>query len=554
MISDNQHIDLGSLPEHQADPDLWNRLEFELDNMEMLDDLPIHQPDNYVWKNISKQISVHSVLKRKWIIYAIALLIIALTTVTYCSNIYNTITEEDIPESQIKLPLHSKGKTINHKNKNCNEFTSLRDSSNGEKLLIDNSEHIESEKKQSNSLNRTKANKHKSDKKYNSDKKAIEQTSTSNPISSISRKSDKTKSAKEARRGNSSTELAKSTTDFSRTDSNFVALKKPNLNTEITITASAPLKQPKPVNKNSDSTVLKDSMDKRVSNLGNDHSTNQEKNNEIKNNKSEITDSTNQNHEPLIKGSLLSTTQSAKAKSKSNKPNKTLNLKLLPYAEYKKDYLDIGFNYKQNMIGLGLLINLQRNRLSIETGIGINRSYYSMQSNYNYTDIDTVSSYFYVDSIIYTYNYTKNAFDKTYVGHDRYIRDSLLVNKPAEGKGHYTTLEIPLLVGYQIYNKGISVRPKLGLIYSHVISRSEVSYSNQMDEELVQSIQKNVFLQNNGLKSYMGVHVSYPLNPNLSLWIEPSAFYHLKPLFKDANGDPIQSSGYSIKAGIEIKF
>ncbi|MCD4773570.1 MAG: hypothetical protein K8R41_09350 [Bacteroidales bacterium] len=186
-----------------------------------------------------------------------------------------------------------------------------------------------------------------------------------------------------------------------------------------------------------------------------------------------------------------------------------------------------------------LSILFQRDRFSVETGLGVGFSKDKINYSYNYLTNELINSYIYVDSIYYDPVTGTTQYFTTTVD----VYDSIPHSKLSSSKTEYTYFQIPLELGYEIWkNKKYSFCIKLGVTYFSEINRKETYPVIYHENSRITSynsyeiIRKKEFFRMSG-----GLEFRWKINSNLRFTSKPTFNYFLNRIYdnKDNRENPI---------------
>jgi|GEM_PF-2605674 len=246
----------------------------------------------------------------------------------------------------------------------------------------------------------------------------------------------------------------------------------------------------------------------------------------------------------------------------------------LELAKIPQDYCD--FNYVEKCVSFGigaeyqlffsdaipegtemkywtssdLRIKFQRNKLSLETGVGIGFSSDRTNFTYNYLTNELVDSYEYVDSIHYDPITGTTQYFTTTVE----VWDSISYTSQSAMKKDYRYLQVPLILGYDVLvSEQFFLTLNAGLVYSTEIDIQSRIPNIYHENSRVTSIDKVEISRNTEfLRITGGLRFGWNFSSKLSLIIDPSFNYYLNEIYKNINlNSPLS---VSLRCGLYYNF
>lgn len=164
------------------------------------------------------------------------------------------------------------------------------------------------------------------------------------------------------------------------------------------------------------------------------------------------------------------------------------------------------------------------------------------------------------NQMVYQYNYVDSAFINTFSGQvtyftsDRQVFDSVSGQRSEQASYRYRILQIPLLAGYRIIERGnfnISIIAGLGIDirisgkqFTPVFSEEDASIT-----EVSNSLQYRAI---NNWRVIGGLGLAYSLDKRWEIYVEPSYQQYMKPLYAPENTKGMGL--FKVKAGIHFTF
>jgi hypothetical protein len=198
-----------------------------------------------------------------------------------------------------------------------------------------------------------------------------------------------------------------------------------------------------------------------------------------------------------------------------------------------------------------LSILFQKNRFSIETGLGIGFSKDKIDFSYNYLTNELIHTYEYVDSVYYDPVTGTTQYFTTTVD----VYDSIPYSKQSSVENKYVYLQVPLEFGFEILkNKKYSLCIKAGITYFSEINRKETYPVIYHESSRITSyksydiIRKKEFLRMSG-----GLEFIWGINSKLRFTTKPTFNYFLNQIYdnEDNREKPI---AMGIKFGLYYKL
>lgn len=230
----------------------------------------------------------------------------------------------------------------------------------------------------------------------------------------------------------------------------------------------------------------------------------------------------------------------------------------------QKFYISPGFEYQHflNSIepenvklkywySVDLSVLFQRNRFSVETGLGIGFSKDKIDFSYNYLTNELIHTYVYVDSIYYDPITGTTQYFTTTVD----VYDSIPYSKQTSSETKYTYLQIPLELGYEILkNEKYSLCIKAGITYFTEINRKETRPDIYHENSRITSynsyeiIRKKEFFRMSG-----GLEFRWGINSKLRFTAKPTFNYFFNQIYDNEYNreNPI---ALGIRFGLYYKF
>ncbi|NQU33386.1 MAG: hypothetical protein HQ521_09145 [Bacteroidetes bacterium] len=193
----------------------------------------------------------------------------------------------------------------------------------------------------------------------------------------------------------------------------------------------------------------------------------------------------------------------------------------------------------------------QRERLTIETGIGISFSEDKAKFNYDYLTNELVDTYEYVDSVHFDpITGTTEYFTTTVEVYDSipHISNSSVVMQ-------YTYLQIPLIIGYNILNTNtLCINIHAGIVYNSEINSKETLPTIYHENSRITSIGSNNTQRNKQLLNITGgIGFDWRTSKNFIFSLSPSFNYYTNHIYQNSNSLK-QPISIGIRLGLYYKF
>jgi hypothetical protein len=188
-------------------------------------------------------------------------------------------------------------------------------------------------------------------------------------------------------------------------------------------------------------------------------------------------------------------------------------------------------------------------RFSISTGLGLGYVYDDGQYKAEYLSRDSIGFYNHVTS--YTIG-TNNEI--IYQTQTVTIYDSIQHFGDSRTSNRYAYLQIPLLLGYRFFETNkvsltFHAGPAVSFLIGSRVSEPDIEYSNariiSVNDETPSRIQTN-------WQVWANLYLEMRMNKNISLFLEPSFKYYLKPMATQENVE--FKAPWTIGLGIGLQF
>lgn len=214
------------------------------------------------------------------------------------------------------------------------------------------------------------------------------------------------------------------------------------------------------------------------------------------------------------------------------------------------DRIDYGDNHTKQSHALGLSLSTFRGPWLLETGAAVCLSDDNGRFLVKYNSFDSIGYYNKVVSFSSDpNNYGSIQFNTEVLG----VFDSVDHNMEAKTANRYTYLQIPLMAGYQFYNKRLfTLSIKAGPIFSVMLNSSEPGINFSRENASLQSIdQLNPVRVSTNWQIAAALGIGLHISQRLTLQLEPTYKTYLRPVYQGYQTKP-QSIG--IRAGLLYRF
>ena len=204
-----------------------------------------------------------------------------------------------------------------------------------------------------------------------------------------------------------------------------------------------------------------------------------------------------------------------------------------------------------NNFGLDLI--LYHGLISLRTGIGVSVSKGITTNSVEYNDY--LGSYNKLDSITFDFNEQSNNFEpKMYMSSEK-VWDSIGKEDSTDIIKRYTYLQIPLVLGFDFWQKGkISIGVRIGTTMSVMLASHQLTGAYDPGENLVIGVsQLTPSRVNLNWQAMAGFSASAVLTKRLSIELEPQARYYYGSIY-EKSGNEYKPWSIGIRAGIVYKF
>ncbi len=214
------------------------------------------------------------------------------------------------------------------------------------------------------------------------------------------------------------------------------------------------------------------------------------------------------------------------------------------------DLIDYGGNHKKQSQAIGLSLSTFRGPWLFETAAAISLSDDNGRFLINYNSLDSIGYFNKVVSFSPDpNNYGSIQFNTEVQG----VFDSIDHNLESKTANRYTYLQIPLMVGYNIYsNRLLTINLKAGPVFSLMLNSKEPGIIFSREGANLQSIdQLNPGRVSTNWQIAAGLGIGLHISQRLTLLAEPTFKTYLRPVYQGYKTKP-QSVG--IKAGLLYRF
>jgi cytoskeletal protein RodZ len=191
--------------------------------------------------------------------------------------------------------------------------------------------------------------------------------------------------------------------------------------------------------------------------------------------------------------------------------------------------------------------------VSIRTGVGLSVSKGITENSVNYNDY--LGAYNKLDSMAFTFNEELNNFEPEFYMSNEKVWDSVPQSDSTEIIKRYTYLQVPLVLGFDFWQKGkISVGVRVGTIMSVLLKSQQLTGEYDPGESLVIGVNQLTPSQvSTNWQATGGFDVSAVLTKRIGLEIEPQARYYYGSIY-EKSGDIKKPWSLGIRAAIVYKF
>ncbi len=230
----------------------------------------------------------------------------------------------------------------------------------------------------------------------------------------------------------------------------------------------------------------------------------------------------------------------------------------------QKFYIGPGFEYQYFLnstepenakmkywYSVDLSVLFQRNRFSVETGLGIGFSKDKIDFSYDYLTNELIHTYEYVDSVYYDPVTGTTEYFTTTVE----VYDSIPYSKQSSSETKYTYLQVPLELGYEIWkNEKYSICIKAGITYFTEINRKEIYPVIYLENSRITSYntydinRRKEFFRLSG-----GLEFRWEINSKLRFTGKPTFYYFLNQIY-DNEDNRKNPTALGIRFGLYYKL
>lgn len=229
-----------------------------------------------------------------------------------------------------------------------------------------------------------------------------------------------------------------------------------------------------------------------------------------------------------------------------------LRYKAGAYYAYKhfQQFEEEGMQVPRNFSSGGFDLVIEKNRWSLKTGV-------------EYSGWTEKGDYFFdykQNQLVYQYNYVDSAFintnsgEVTYYTTEREVFDSVPGQVSDETSSQYRILQIPLLIGYRIFDRGrFSINIIGGVGFDIRLSGKQfIPVFDREDANLEEVRNTLLYRTGNNWRIIAGLEADYRFGKNWEFYLEPSYQQYMKPFYapEDTKGLGL----FKIKAGLHFLF
>lgn len=204
----------------------------------------------------------------------------------------------------------------------------------------------------------------------------------------------------------------------------------------------------------------------------------------------------------------------------------------------------------KNIFSIDLSLIYQVNKYILQTGLGY--TYFENDHNYRVNYQEFLGTYNDLDSIAFTYDPGSNSVIPNYFWTETTVYDT--VNQALESgiTNHYSTLQIPLLIGYKIFEKKrFSMFVKGGPLISILISKNEPGATYYSPDKRVTSIDYATPSRTNFNWQFQGsIGLGYQINQRFGLAVEPTIKYYFNNIYGRNKNADIKPYLFGVRAGL----
>ena len=190
-------------------------------------------------------------------------------------------------------------------------------------------------------------------------------------------------------------------------------------------------------------------------------------------------------------------------------------------------------------------------RFSLRTGVGLGYMFDEGKYETKYISKDSIG---YFTSVISFYVNPENHNEIIFNTKNIAVYDSLQHFTDDRTRNRYTYLEIPLLIGYQLFeSRSFSMDIMAGPAFTFLIgTRKADPYIDYPNSRIVRIDDKTPERQSFSWKFAVGIHLEYRVTKNLGCYVEPFYKYYFTSLTKTETTSA--KDPYSIGVGLGIRY
>ncbi len=199
-------------------------------------------------------------------------------------------------------------------------------------------------------------------------------------------------------------------------------------------------------------------------------------------------------------------------------------------------------------VNAGITFHISRFSIGITPGLGL--VYDDGLYKINYESNDSIG--FYNNVVSYSINPATNQIVYTY--EQKSIYDSVMHVADDRTKNRYTYLQIPLLIGYRLYESNrLSLSAKVGPAVSFLVSTREAAPVIDYPNARIVKIENNTPARvETNWQVWAGLCLEYRLSKSVSLYFEPVYKYYFNPVVMKEG--VTYSNPWSVGLGVGLQF
>lgn len=218
-----------------------------------------------------------------------------------------------------------------------------------------------------------------------------------------------------------------------------------------------------------------------------------------------------------------------------------------------KSYQDVApdnISVPKNLSSFGVELEYEKHRWIFKTGL----EYLSWKEKGPYT-------YSYdQNQLIYQYNYVDSTFIDpgseivTYFTTENFVYDSVQLQKGGETINNYKLLQIPVIVGYKIFEKGkTSINIIGGVGFDIKLKGQQFIPAFEEEQSSITDVDNGLkYRSNNNWRVLLGFEASYLFIPRMELYAEPGYQWYMNSLYAPENTKGVGL--FNIKLGLRYIF